>query len=358
MHVVDRRGLPVDEVGEDRQVALPRPLLARQQHRRGAVRQRGRVGGGHRPVLAAEHRAELGQLLRRGVGPQVLVALEPEVGVDQVVHEAALVGGGELVVALHRELVLLLAADFPLRGHQRAVLAHREAGARLLVARDRRDDVAGAQPGQLLQPPGGRLLAVGVEQHLAQALVEADRRVGGRVGATGDARVDLPEGDLVGDEDRRLEPGAAGLLHVVGGRLGGEPGAEHALAGQVAVARVLEHGAAGDLADRLAAERVALDQPVERRRQHVLVGGARVDRVGAREGNPVAADDGDTTGTVSQRRCLSYSECDFRVQGQRPPAATWIGATISETPIDVNIIVTGLTGGRSPDARGDPYMVI
>ena len=90
---------------------------------------------------------------------------------------------------------------------------------------------------------------------LAQVLVEADRRVGGGVGAAGDAGVDLAEGDLVGDEDRRLQAGAAGLLDVVGGRLGREPGAEHALAGEVAVARVLEHGAAGDLAEPLALER-------------------------------------------------------------------------------------------------------
>ena len=110
--------------------------------------------------------------------------------------------------------------------------------------------MAGAEPGQLLQPPRRGLLAVGVEQDLAQVLVEADRRVGGGVDAAGDAGVDLTEGDLVGDEDRRLQPGAAGLLHVVGGRLRREPRAEHALAGQVAVARVLQHGAAGDLAER------------------------------------------------------------------------------------------------------------
>ena len=50
-----------------------------------------------------------------GVGAQVLVALEAEVGGDQVVEEAALVGGGEVAVAGDRELVLLGAADLPLR---------------------------------------------------------------------------------------------------------------------------------------------------------------------------------------------------------------------------------------------------
>ena len=56
-------------------------------------------------------------------------------------------------------------------------------------------------------------------------------------------------------------PGAAGLLHVVGGGLGSEAGAEHALPGQVAVAGVLEHGAAGDLAEPLALQREAVDSP-------------------------------------------------------------------------------------------------
>jgi hypothetical protein len=56
--------------------------------------------------------------------PKVLVSLKPEVGGDEVVHEAALVGGREPVVAADRELVLLRAPDLPLGGHDRAVLAH------------------------------------------------------------------------------------------------------------------------------------------------------------------------------------------------------------------------------------------
>src|SRR6185312_16096810 len=94
----------------------------------------------------------------------------------------------------------------------------------------------------------------------------------------------------------RLQPGAAGLLHVVGGGLRGEAGAEHALTGQVAVAGVLQHGAAGDLAEGLAVEVEAVDQPVEGGGEHVLVGRVRVDAVGAREWDPVAADDGNPAG--------------------------------------------------------------
>ena len=95
----------------------------------------------------------------------------------------------------------------------------------------------------------GGLGAARLHQHLAQVLVEADRRVGGGVGAAGDADVDLPERDLVGHEHRGLEAGVAGLLDVVGRGGGGERGAEHGLAGEVEVARVLEHGAGDDLAD-------------------------------------------------------------------------------------------------------------
>ena len=188
------------------------------------------------------------------------------------------------------------AADLPFGRHHRAVLAHREPGARLLVAGDLGDQVLRPEAGELPQLAGGRALAVGLEQRVAELLVEGDRGVGGGVGAAGDPGVDLAEGDLVGDQDRRLEPGAAGLLDVVGGGLGGEAGAEHRLAGQVAVVRVLEDGAAGDLAERLAGQPEAVDEPVEGGGEHVLVGRVRVLGVRAREGDPVAADDGDRAG--------------------------------------------------------------
>ena len=68
-------------------------------------------------------------------------------------------------------------------------------------------------------------------------------------------------------------------------------GAQHALAGQVEVARVLEDGAGDDLAHLLALQPEAGDQPVERRGEHVLVGRLRVRRVGPGERDAVAADD-------------------------------------------------------------------
>jgi hypothetical protein len=87
VYVVDRRGLRVHDVGLGRQVVRRRPVLAGQQHRGGSVRQRGRVPGGHRPVLAAEYGLQLGQLLNAAVSAQVLIALEAQERGDQVVED-------------------------------------------------------------------------------------------------------------------------------------------------------------------------------------------------------------------------------------------------------------------------------
>jgi len=130
------------------------------------------------------------------------------------------------VVAARRQLVLLLTGDAPVPGHDRRVLAHRKAGPGLGVARDLRDDLLRAQPGQRAQPGRVGLGPGEGEEGLAEVLVERQRRVGGGVHPTGDPAVDLAQGNLVGDQDRRLQAGAARLLDIVGRRLGGERGAE------------------------------------------------------------------------------------------------------------------------------------
>src|SRR3954447_25839516 len=296
--VVDRGGPGLGDVGEARQVTLVRPLLAREQHGRRPVAERRRVARRHGPVAVArpEHGLELRELLRRRVRAQVLVALEAEVWLDEVVVEAAVVGGGEALVAAGGQLVLLLTRDAPLQRHLRRVLAHRQTGARLLVARDLRDDLAGAHAGERLEASAGRARAVDVEEDLAQILVDGDRRVGGGVDAARDARVDLPERDLVRDQHDRLEAGATRLLDVVGRRVGGEAAPEHGLAREVAVARVLEHRSPDDLPEPLAVQRAAVGEAVEDDGEHVLVGRVGVRRVRAGEGDAVRADDGDAAG--------------------------------------------------------------
>ena len=231
------------------------PVLRREQHRRGAVGQRRRVAGGHRGGLAlAEDRLEGGELLDRGVGPEVLVALETPERRELVVEEPGVVRRGEVLVGGRGQRVLVGPRDLPLQRRQRGVLPHRQTRPRLGVLRDRQPDVPGPdlrQGGQLAHGVAG---GVDLHQLLAQLVADGDGSVGGRVGAAGDADVDLAERDLVGDLDGRLEAGAAGLLDVGGGRLGREPGAEHALAGEVEVAGVLEHRTGHDLAQSLTLE--------------------------------------------------------------------------------------------------------
>src|SRR5690606_1942146 len=111
--VVHRGGLRVHEPGQHRQVVPFRPLLGGEQHGGGPVGERGGVARGQpAPVVrgvpgggrVAERRSQRGQLLQRGVGAQGLVPGQPEVGGEQVVEEAPLVGGGEPLVGGERQL--------------------------------------------------------------------------------------------------------------------------------------------------------------------------------------------------------------------------------------------------------------
>ena len=220
-------------------------------------------------------------------------AVEPQVGRHEVVEEAAFVRRRQLAVASRGPLILLGAADAPPLRRDRLVLAHREPGSRLGVPRDGRDDLAGSQARDQAQPRRVRLRAVEVEEQPTQVVVYLDRRVRGSVEATGDASLDLPEGDLVGDVDRRLEARAARLLDVVGRRLRRERRAQHALPREVEVTRALQDPAGRDLAEALPREAEPAYEPVEGRRQHVQVRRLSVRTVAARERDPVAAQHGD-----------------------------------------------------------------
>src|SRR5690606_7315282 len=102
------------------------------------------------------------------------------------------------------------------------------------------------------------------------------------------------------------------LLDVVRRGLRRQLRPEHALAGQVEVAAGLEHATGDDLADPLPLEAETGDQPVEPRGEHVLVGDVRVDAVGPREGDAVAADDREAPGGLlhssSSNRWLGYGD--------------------------------------------------
>src|SRR5690242_1817307 len=122
--------------------------------------------------------------------------------------------GGGVLVARERELVLLFAADLPLLRHLLAVLAHREAGARLGDAGTRRRDVPGPQladRAQLVCPAAARER----EHHALQVAAVGKRDVARAVGAAGDRAVDLPAVDAIRELRDGGEAGAAGALQVV-----------------------------------------------------------------------------------------------------------------------------------------------
>lgn len=295
VHVVHGGRLVQRQVGQRFQAVGPGPLLARQEHGGGAVGERCRIARGHRRVgvAGAEHRLQRGEFLHRGAGAQVLVAFQAEVRDDEVVQETAFVRRGEPLVAGRRQQVLVLAGHAPLPGGDGRVLAHRQAGTRLGVARDVRDEVAGADGGQRLEPGPRRPGAARLQQDPAQPVVDAEGRVARGVRAARDRRVDRAEGDLVRRGDDGLQPGAARLLDVVGGGTRVESGAQHGLARQVEVPAVLEDRAGHELSDLLVPQAEALDEPVQCGGQHVLVGRPGVRAVGAGERDAAAADDRD-----------------------------------------------------------------
>ena len=140
-------------------------------------------------------------------------------------------------MAFERQRILRLAADAPLARHQLGVLAHRVAGTRLAIARQRRaKQHAHSHARERGQALPGAARAAGVKQDAAHFFIEADGRVGGRVNTTGNAALDLAQRDLVGHDDRRLQPRTAGLLQIEGRRFARQRGREHALAHQVEVA--------------------------------------------------------------------------------------------------------------------------
>ncbi|MND97939.1 hypothetical protein D3C80_902730 [compost metagenome] len=51
---------------------------------------------------------------------------------------------------------------------------------------------------------------------MAQAFVDGDRRIGGAIDTACNTAVDLPQGNLVGYQQRSLQPGTTGLLDVIG----------------------------------------------------------------------------------------------------------------------------------------------
>ena len=157
-------------------------------------------------------------------------------GADQVVEEAAFISRIQALVAGEGQLVLGQALDLPALGHFFAVLAHGQAGARLAIARQQRfEQHRWAYVHQGLELVAQAFGAIGRKQGMAQGFVDANGRVGGGVGTTGNAHFDLAEGDFIRHQQRSFKPCATGLLHIIGRGLRRQRGGQQRLAGQVEI---------------------------------------------------------------------------------------------------------------------------
>ena len=149
--------------------------------------------------------------------------------------------------------------------------------------------------------------AITLEQELLKRPRIDHGRIADGVHARGDGAVDLPERDLVAENDRGLEAGAAGALQIEPGRFRRQPAAEHGLARQIPLARMLHDRAGGNLVHALALQAVALDHTAQRRGEHLLVADLCVRAVAACERNAYAADDGDTPRICSDQHTYTSS---------------------------------------------------
>ncbi len=298
MHEVHCRHVCVTQVGLRLMAMRARPLFAGQQYRSGTVGQRGGIGSGQRAAAGnlVERRLQRGQLFQRGVRAQDVVTLDATERCDQVVEEATLIRGGQLLVRGHRPLILRVARDVPFLGHVLAVVAHALAGARLGHARELGLELgeleAGGERADLV---AGALGAVGGQQACTQLLAVDDRHVGGGVRTATDARFDLAQRDLVGHGDDAVQRSAAGALQGDARGQRRQAGGQRGLTAQVPVAGVLDHRTHRHFAQLLAVQAETFDQRAQRTDRHAEVADIRIRGVLAAERNADATEDGDGT---------------------------------------------------------------
>src|SRR5439155_1593135 len=208
-HAHDRRIDAHSRVGADggqrRQPELLRLAVRHDDHRGAAVVDARGVAGSDRAVLL-EGGLESREPLRGGVAAWVLVGVEAErlalLGGDLDRYDLrlelpALLRGGRLLLALRRELVLLLAADAIFAGDVLGGDAHVHEG-------DRAGEAVGDH----------RVEDLVVPQADAEAgLLQDVGRAAHALHAARDDHLGVAELDGLGREHDRLQPRAAGLVH-------------------------------------------------------------------------------------------------------------------------------------------------
>src|SRR5258707_8489322 len=117
-------------------------------------------------------------------------------------------------MTLERQFVLLGARDSPGFHHEFGALAHRQAGAGLRDSRQDRPQVPWAQtePGAHAFAQG--LAAITLQQTLLKAPGVDHRGIAHGIDSRRNRAIDLAEGNLIAEQDRRLEAPAASALLV------------------------------------------------------------------------------------------------------------------------------------------------
>ncbi|MNE25986.1 hypothetical protein D3C80_1193350 [compost metagenome] len=233
---IHRSGFAIDQVSQHLKPLLRSPFFSAQQHHRGPVGEWCGITRRQRALATAvEGGLELGQLLEGQVGTQIVVPCQRQKRCQQVVLPTLGIRGGQLLMAEQRQLVLLCTANAPGLGHALAMLAHRQARARFAIAWELGFQVVRPQLEQRFQSLPQAFATVGLQQDVAQPFVDGNRCIRSGIHAAGNTAVDLPQGNLVGHQQRRLKPGAAGLLDVVGRGLRRQARTQHTFAGKVHV---------------------------------------------------------------------------------------------------------------------------
>ena len=277
-----------------------RLLLGHQQHRRRAVGQRRGVAGGDAAVPLVEGGRQRGERLERGVPAQQVVAAHrvvarrDEHGAGLLAEPAVLGRRPGVPVRGERDPVLLVAGDAVLLRHLLGGLAHREARRGLGHGRPLRHQVPRAERRQDREPRPHRPRALALDERPRQPAAQRDRDVRQRLGATGDAGVEVPQANLGRDVRDRLAGGRAGAVHRVRRDFLRQAGPEPHLTGEVRSLHRGHHLSHHDGADR---GRVHLG-PLQQLPDAGLaqLDGAQVPKrgPGASEGRAASGDDGDS----------------------------------------------------------------
>src|SRR5690606_14777358 len=146
---------------------------------------------------------------------------------DQILEKALIVGRSRFAMTLVSELILFFARDLPLLRHALAALAHRKTRARLDDRGKAGFEMARPQAKPRRDFLSDRFAARAAQQELLIRIRIDDRHIASRIDAARNAGIDLADGDLEADGDRRVEARPARALQVERRRVRIQAAVEH-----------------------------------------------------------------------------------------------------------------------------------